>query len=117
MQLAEESRSAGAEVDHGSTRGANALDQRARIGLDIAHIVARSQRAHPAIENLDGTRAGADLQAGEITEHIDELAHEPPPHRFIGEHQFLGLEKGAGGTTFDHVAGERKGSANEANYR
>src|SRR5207237_750865 len=102
--------SARAEVDYRRAGRADTLDQGARVGLDEAYIVGRTQRAYPTIENLDGTRTRANLQTGEIAEHIDELAHEAPPHRFVGEHQFFGFEERAGGAAFNHVTGERKRS-------
>src|SRR5437667_5839527 len=48
-------------------------DQRARIRGDVTHVIVRSQRADPAIENLNNARAGRNLQHRRSEEHTSEL--------------------------------------------
>src|SRR5262249_29969328 len=93
MQLAKEAGDSSPKVNDGSASSANTLDQRPRIGLRIADIVIRTQRADPTIKDLDSARAGSDLQASEIAEHIYEFSHQPPPHRLVGIHEFFCFEE------------------------
>src|ERR1700693_1519550 len=53
VQLPEKACRAGAEVNHGNTSRTNSLDESARIGGDVAHVIVRAQRAGPTIEYLD----------------------------------------------------------------
>ena len=117
MQFFEEAGGAGAEVDHRHTAGADALNQRARIGLHIAHIIIGAERAHPAIENLNGFGAATRLQAGEIAQHVNQLAHQPPPHGFVGVHQLFRFEERLRRPSFDHVTGKRKRRADKTDHR
>ncbi len=66
VQFAEKSARTRTEVNNGNAGGANAFDQSARIGLNEADVIFGAERAHPAIEDLNGARAGADLQTGKV---------------------------------------------------
>src|SRR6185437_13341978 len=58
VQLFQKAADSGAKVNHGSGAGPDALNQRSRIRLDVADVVFGTQRAHPAIEYLNGAGAG-----------------------------------------------------------
>ena len=47
VQLAEKAGGACAEMDHGNTRRANTLDQRARVRCNESNVVIRTQCAYP----------------------------------------------------------------------
>ena len=93
VQFAEKSSRAGAEVNHRNAGGADALDQRAGIRRDIADIIVGAERAHPAIEHLDGARAGGHLAEREGSQHVHQLAHQAAPQRLVLIHHGLGPDE------------------------
>ena len=63
MKFAEKAASTGAEMNDRDAAGADTFDQCARIGLNIADVIFGAERAHPAVEDLNGASSGADLYA------------------------------------------------------
>ena len=114
VQFLEKAGGAGAEVDHRDAGGADALDQGAGVGRGEADVIVGAERAHPAIEDLDGAGAGGHLQMREGREHVDDLAHEAAPQGLVAVHEALGADEIARGAAFDHVAGHGEGRAHEA---
>src|SRR5580704_8901057 len=117
VQLPEETGRAGAEVDHRNTARSDALDQCARIRRDEAYVIVGTQSAHPAIEHLDGARAGGHLAEREWSQHVHQLAHETAPQGFVAIHHVLGANEVFRWTALDHVAGESEGCTDKSNHR
>ncbi len=117
MQLAEESGGAGAEVDHGHAGRADALDHGPRVRRGEAHVIVRSHRSDPTVEHLNRAGAGRHLQCREWSDHVHDLAHQPPPQRLIAIHHLLGADECSRRAAFDHVARHGERRAHESDHR
>src|SRR5215471_13585376 len=67
VQFLEETCRSGAKVNHWNTGRTDSLHQSARVRSHIADIIVGSQRAYPAIENLNHARACGHLEDAERT--------------------------------------------------
>ena len=80
-------------------------------------VVLHAEAAYPAVEDLDGVGSGAYLLSRIFTGDGDQLAHEFIPRFGRGVHHFLGVNVITRTAAFDHIAGQSKRSATEADHR
>jgi len=68
----------------GAPSGADALVRAREYGAGVTTLVVRAQRPYPAIR-IPGSRAApaATCRCREGRQHVDDLAHQPPPQRLV----------------------------------
>ena len=105
-----------AEMDHRHAGGADALDQRARVGGGEAHVIVRTQGAYPAIEHLDGAGPGGHRRCAKGA-RISRTSPISRRHRISSLYisSWCALPREAPPSI--DVAGHGEGSAHEADHR
>jgi hypothetical protein len=85
--------------------------------LHGARVVARRERPHPRVEELDRLNAGLDLREQVRTRDGRERVHERRPRLGFVVHQRLRARVVPRGSALDEVAREREGRAGEPDQR
>ena len=110
----EQARGFNAEVDDGHAQSLHGADEALGRFEGIVAIVGETERADPAVEDLNDVGAGLHLQAAVLGQHDDELVEEAAPGEGVAIHHLLGVDVIARAAAFDHVAGQRERRAAKA---
>ena len=89
----------------------------ARVRQRELAVVGAARGAGPRIEDLDRLRAGFDLRAQVVGDHVGEAIAEPVPRRGLRVHERLGPRVAGRRPAFDRVGGQRERRAAEADQR
>jgi hypothetical protein len=93
------------------------LEQLPRMRKNEIAVIFRAQGTDPGVKDLEDLRTGLHLGFSQSGDAVHETAHQGVPGRGVFRHQLLGSDIVFRRAAFDHVAGERKRRAAEADER
>src|SRR6266508_4658619 len=116
-ECVQEPRRSGPEVDRRDARLANSAEDLSGVRLRALTVVPRTQRARPAVEQLEGLRTRICLETKERRDPVREDIHESRPVGSSFAHEPFRRLEVTGGAAYDQVAGERERRPREPDQR